>query len=122
MAEEPKWRYEKLDENGNVKWAPQNDADAKITGHHVFGLKAWFDENPEERKRLGWIKHITHNMEDIVYDHATQYLVNAPKRIDEYTIEDDYKIMNMSEEQMRLAELNLNGEWYDTNGEAILMI
>lgn len=113
MAEELKWRYEKLDEDGRVKFAPMNDADAKITGRHVFGLQAWFDENPEERIRLGWIKHITHKAKDIEYDHATQYLVNAPKRIDEYTIEDDWQIMNMSEEQMRLAELHPGFEAFD---------
>ena len=105
MAEEPRWHYEKLEENGRVKYAPMNDADGKITGRHVFGLKAWFDENPEERKRLGWIKHITHKTKDIEYDKATQYLVNAPIRIDEWTIEDNWQIMNMSEEQMRLVEL-----------------
>ena len=109
MADEPKWHYEKLDEKGNVRYAPSNDADAKITGHHVFGLQAWFNENPEERKRLGWIKHIEHSTKDIEYDHATQYLVNAPVRVDEYTVEDHYIVMDMSEEQMRLAELGAGG-------------
>ena len=112
---EPKWHYEKLDEKGRVKWAPPNDADGKITGHHVFNLKAWFDENPEERKRLGYIKHIEHSTKDIEYDHATQYLVNAVKRVDDYTVEDDYKIFDMSEEQMRLAEIGQNG-WFDDGG------
>ena len=115
MADEPKWCYEKLDEKGRVKTAPMNDADAKITGRHVFGLKAWFDENPEERKRLGWIKHIRHSTKDIEYDHATQYLINVPKRLDEWTIEDEWRIMEKSEEQMRLSELGYGGEWYSAD-------
>ena len=80
---EPKWHYEKLNEKGQREWAPANDADGKITGRHVFGLKFWLDENPEERIRLGYIKHIEHDTKDIEYDHATQYLVNTVKRVDE---------------------------------------
>lgn len=118
---EPKWHYEKLDEKGRVQWAPPNDADGKITGRHVFGLKAWFDENPEERIRLGYIKHIEHSAKDIEYDRSTQYLVNAVKRVDDYTVEDDWKIMDMSPEQMRLAELNVAGDWIDTGNEMVFM-
>lgn len=113
MAEELTWYYEKLDEKGRVKRAPTNDADGKITGHHVYNLKAWFDENPEERKRLGWIKHIEHKTKDIEYDRTCQYLVNAPKTVDEYTVEDDWKVMDMSEEQMRLAEIRFDSFWDD---------
>ena len=47
-----KWSYEKL-ENGKMKHCPVNDYDGSVTGHIVFGVAAWFDENPEERKRLG---------------------------------------------------------------------
>jgi hypothetical protein len=111
--EEQKWYYEKLDEKGHIKYAPMNDADGKITGRHIFNLPAWFDENPEERKRLGWTKHIKHNTKDIEYDRATQYLINAPKSIDPYTVEDDWKIMTRSEEQMRLSELATDGFWGD---------
>lgn len=118
---EPKWHYEKLNEKGQREWAPPNDADGKITGHHVFGLKFWFDENPAERIRLGWIKHIEHDTKDIEYDHATQYLINAVKRVDDYTVEDDWQIMDMSEEQMRLAELNMAGDWIDTGNEFVFM-
>lgn len=103
---ELKYYYEKLDEKGRIRTAPMNDADGKITGRHVFNLKAWLDENPDEARRLGYIKHITHSTKDIEYNHATQYLVNSPRRIDEYTVEDDWKIMDMSEEQMRLAEIS----------------
>lgn len=119
MADEPKWHYEKLDEKGHVRWAPVNDADGKITGRHVFGLQAWLDENPDERIRLGYIKHIEHKTQDIEYDRATQYLINTVKRVDDYTVEDDWKIMDMSEEQMRLAELG-TGEWMEDNGVIII--
>lgn len=113
MAEELKWHYEKLDEDGRVQYAPMNDADAKITGRHVFNLPAWLDENPEECKRLGYIKHIDHATKDIEYDRATQYLVNAPRRIDEYTVEDNWQVVNLSEEQMRLKEvLSMRNEEY----------
>lgn len=108
MADNNKWDYEKLDENGKVKYAPMNDYDGKITGHIVFGVKAWFDENPEERKRLGWVKHIQHETKGIEYNKRTQYLVQSIKRIDEYTIEDEYHIMDKSEEMMRLEELTHN--------------
>lgn len=105
---EPKWDYQKVDENGKIKWAPLNDYDGKITGHIVFGVKAWFDEHPEERKALGWIKHIRHDTKDIVYNKRTQYLVPSIKNIDEYTVEDEYHIMDKSEEMMRLEELCRN--------------
>ena len=108
---EPKWTYQKLDENGRIKYAPPNDFDGSITGHIVFNVTAWFDENPEERKRLGWVKHIQHDTKDIEYNRRTQYLVNAIKQIDEYTVEDDWKIMDKSEEMMRLEELTRGGDW-----------
>ena len=114
MADEPKWHYEKLDENGKVKYAPPNDADGKITGRHVFGLKAWFDENPEEARRLGWIKHIEHKTKDIEYNRQTQFLVNGIKTIDEYTVEDEWHIMDKSEEMMRLEETGCT--WFDDDG------
>lgn len=110
---EPKWDYQKVDENGKIKWAPVNDYDGKITGHIVFGVKAWFDEHPEERKALGWIKHIRHDRKDIVYNKRTQYLVPSIKNIDEYTVEDEYHIMDKSEEMMRLEELCRNNAFWD---------
>ena len=45
-----KWRYERLNDEGKIEYAPMNDYDGKVTGHIVFGVKAWFDEHPEERK------------------------------------------------------------------------
>ena len=109
---DPKWTYEKL-EDGKIKYAPMNDFDGKVTGHIVFGVAAWFDENPEERKRLGWVKHIKHDTKDIEYNRRTQYLVNATRQIDEYTIEDDWHIMDKSEEMMRLEELTIAMNIFD---------
>ena len=99
------WNYAKLDENGKVIHCPTNDLDGKITGKVVLGLKYWFDENPEERKRLGWIKVITPSREDVKYDHQTQVLTASYRQIDEYTVELVYHVMNKSEEQMRLEEM-----------------
>ena len=105
------WHYERLDENGKIKNAPVNDPDGKITGRCVFGLKAWLDENPAERIRMGWIKHIHKDIREIEYNHQTQYLQHSTRRIDEYTIEDVYYVANKSEEMMRLEELS-NYIWY----------
>ena len=104
-----KWTYEKLDENGKIKYAPTNDFDGSVTGHIVFGVEAWFNENPEERKRLGWVKHIHHETKDIEYNKRTQYLVKSIRQIDEWTVEDEYHIMDKSEEMMRLEELERGG-------------
>lgn len=109
MADEIKWYYEKLDEDYKLKRAPINDMDGKITGHIVYGLKAWFDEHEDERKRLGYIKHYIKNTKDIEYNHQTQYLTRTVKSIDEWTVEDEYHIVDMSEEQMRLAEIGMSG-------------
>lgn len=99
------WYYERLKDDGTIQHAPMNDADGKITGRHVFGLKEWFDENPAERIRLGWVKHITHETKDIEYDHATQYIQRFVKTVDEHTVEDEYRIMQRSPEMMRMEEL-----------------
>ena len=99
------WGYVKMDENLKTVHCPTNDIDGKITGHIVLGLKQWFDENPEERKRLGWIKVIYHDKSEIEYNRQTQYLVPAYRPIDEYTVEEIYNVLNKSEEQMRLEEL-----------------
>lgn len=97
--------YEKLDENMKTQICPSCDFDGSITGHIVIGVKQWFDENPEERKRLGWIKHIYKDTKDIEYDKQTQYLVKSVKQIDEYTVEDEYHVMDKSEAQMQLEEM-----------------
>ena len=110
---EKKWSYQKLDENGKIKYCPMNDYDGKVTGKIVFGVHAWFDENPEERKRLGWIKRIRHSTKEIQYNKRTQYLVCSTKIIDEYTVEDEWHVMDKSEEMMRLEELSRNAWDFD---------
>jgi hypothetical protein len=103
------WDYEKLDENLKRQWLPINDFDGKITGKIVFGVKAWMDENPEERKARGWIKHIHFEKKEMdekwPYNPRTQYRLQSLKRIDEWTVEDDYHIIDKSEEMMQLEEL-----------------
>lgn len=107
--QETYWDYEKLQEDGKIRTISNNsnDFDGSITGHIVFGVKAWFNENPEERLRLGWTKHIHHNPDKWVsYNKQTQYLVKALKVIDEFTIEDDYHVMDKTEDMMRRIEEN----------------
>lgn len=114
----PKWFYEKLQEDGKVKSVNinQNDYDGKITGHFVFGVKEWFDENPEERKHLGWVKHITHDTKDIEYNKQSQYLMKEVRTIDEYTVEDVYHVMYKTEDMMRSAEIG-DYEWFTFGGD-----
>ena len=108
MAEQ-KWRYEKLDEDGKIKHAPPNDMDGKITGRIVYGLKAWFDENPEERIRLGWIKHLYTEIKDLEYNRQTQYYQVSARQIDAYTVQDEYHILDKTEDMLLREELN--GFW-----------
>lgn len=115
------WRYEKLDENLDLKRINEysNDTDGSITGQHIINVKAWFDENPEERIRLGWIKHYYLNLEDlkkeVKYNAQTQNLMVSTKQIDDYTVEDEYHVVNKSEEQLAFEELmamsNLGGSF-----------
>ena len=104
------WSYEKLKEDGKIESVNtnKNDFDGEITGHIIFGVKEWFDENPEEARRLGWQKHIQHNPEKmgIEYNKQTQYLEKSTKRIDAYTYEDVYTIKYKTEDMMRRAEEN----------------
>lgn len=114
FEQETYWEYEKLQEDGKVKRVSTNfnDFDAKITGKYVFGVKAYFDENPEERIRLGWTKHIMHNVDKYVqYNKQTQYLVKSVKVIDAYTVEDEYHVMDKTEEMMRRAEESDGEDW-----------
>lgn len=115
-----KHSYEKLNvEKGKIEWCPMNDADAKITGKHIIGLAAWFDENPEERIRLGWTKHLTYTNEEIKerwpHNAQTQYLIKTTRRIDDYTIQDEYHVIDKTEELMLLEEMLevANGWWTD---------
>lgn len=114
--QETYWQYEKIMEDGKLKTiaANHNDYDGKITGHIVFGVKAWFDENPEERIRLGWTKHIHHSTKFIEFNKQTQYLEKTVKIIDEYTIEDEYTVKDKTEEMMRRAEEGAGDWWYES--------
>lgn len=112
--QETYWEYEKLQEDGKIKTisANFNDFDAKVTGKYVFGVKAYFDENPEERIRLGWTKHIRHNVEKYVqYNKQTQYLVKSKKIIDALTVEDEYHVMDKTEDMMRKTEESGGSGW-----------
>ena len=124
--QETYWNYEKLQEDGKVKRIETNcnDFDAKITGKYVFGVKAYFDENPEERIRLGWTKHIHHNPDKWVsYNKQTQYLAKSVKVIDAYTIEDEYHVMDKTEEMMRRDEENSGCDWiFDSSHDLIMEV
>ena len=104
MAEQ-KWYYEKLDEEGNIKRCPTNDAKGEITGKFIINLPAYFDENPKERIKLGWIKHIEHYTSEIEYDHQAQYLQKSVKQIDDFTVEDEYTVFDKTEEMLLLEEM-----------------
>lgn len=99
-----KYTYIKLNEKGEIVNAPQHDLDGKITGKCIYGLVAWFDENPEERKRLGWIKKIHAEEKDIEYDPQTQFLVRSQRMDDEYTLVEEYHVLNKTETMMAHEE------------------
>ena len=99
------WVYEKLDEDGKIKRLPQNDSKGEITGKFIIGLPEYFDEHPEERKCLGYIKHISHNINEVVYNKQTQYVRSNVTQIDEYTVEDAYEVFDKTEEMMLLEEM-----------------
>ena len=104
-------RYEKLDENFKMQYCPANDFDGSVTGHIVINVWAWFDENPEERKRLGWIKHLYYESNDELladlpdWDPASQYLVAGTEKVDEWTVKDVYYTIDKTEEMMLLEEM-----------------
>ncbi len=102
-----KWHYEKLDDEGKVQrvYSGTNDADAKITGKHVINVKAYFDEHPEEWKRLGWIKHIEHDPKEIEYNKQTQFVVTSTRQVDPYTVEDELHVLDKSEDQLAFEEM-----------------
>lgn len=103
--------YMRLKEDGTIENCPTFDYDGKITGKIVVNVQAYFDENPDERKRLGWIRHIEHTKDEIAeqvgeWDRQRQYLVRSLKTIDEWTVEDVYHVMDKSEEMMLLEEIS----------------
>lgn len=97
------WRYEKLMPDGTLRVCPQSDDDGKITGMCVFNLKAWFDENPEKAKEMGWVKHIKPEYPE--YDKQTQFIMTNTVMIDENTLEDVYTVADKSEEMLLMEEL-----------------
>lgn len=105
MAER-NYYYEKYEEDGKVTSCPIDDKDGKITGKIVLNVIAYFDENPAIRKALGWVKHITHDPEkEMEYDKQSQFVVAGVKQVDEWTVEDEYHVLDKSEELMAFEEL-----------------
>ena len=105
------WCYEKLDKDGKTITVSNYTIDSKkeYTGQFVFNVKAWFDEHDGYWQEHGWTKHISYDTKEIKekwpYNHQTQLLIKGIKRIDAHTIEDDYHVIDKSEEMMRLQEL-----------------
>ena len=118
------WRYERLDEDGNMQYCPAVDVTGEVTGRVVIGVKSWFDENPDERIARGWTKHIHYELDEIKerwpYDPQRQVLLNFPRRIDEHTVEDDYRVIDKSEEFMLMEELYNTAGFYVPTGHVIL--
>lgn len=100
------WHYEKLNAEGKMEtvYVGRNDTDGKLTGHIVMNVRAWFDENPAERIKRGWTKHIIFSSEEIKkkapYNPRTQYLVVSQKQVDEWTVEDEFHVVDKSEEMI----------------------
>lgn len=120
MAEQ-KWYYEKLDEEGKIKRCPMNDDKGEITGKFIINLPAYFDENPEERIKLGWIKHISHDPKEIEYDRQSQYLMKSVNQIDEYTVEDEYSVFDKTEEMLLLEEMLDCVNWGGSGGRIVFV-
>ena len=103
--------YERLKEDGDLEYCPTYDYDGSITGKIVVNVPAYFDENPEERIRLGWVKHIRYDKDEIAeqvggWNRQTQFLARSTRQIDEHTIEDVYHVMDKSEEMLLMEEMS----------------
>ena len=118
------WTYERLRDDGTMQYCPAIDSDGSVTGHIVINVKAWFDEHPEERIARGWIKHVSYELDEIKerwpYDPQRQVLLKCPRRIDEHTIEDDYRPIDKSEEAMLMEEIYNTAWFYVPIGHVIL--
>ena len=118
------WTYERLDENGNVQHCPMVDADGSVTGRVVINVKAWFDENPDERIARGWVKHISYDYDEIKemcpHDPQTQLLVRSTRQVDEHTIEDAFHAIDKSEEAMLMEDIFNTAGLYVPTGHVIL--
>ena len=105
--------YERYNtEKNEIERCPIDDKDGKITGKCILNVIAYFDENPEIRKALGWIKHITKDTRDIEYNHQTQYLTHMVVQVDEHTVRDEYSVMDKAPEMLRLEELQGGRGYY----------
>ena len=121
------WTYERLREDGTVQRCPAMDVDGSVTGlvgQAVINVKAWFDENPAEARRLGWTKHISREWDEIKdeidYNPQTQILTTSTQQVDEWTIEDTYHVIDKSEEMMRMEALLETANVYVPSGHVIL--
>jgi len=115
------WIYERMKADGKIEtaWVGQNDYDGKRTGvPGVFGVTFWLDENPEQARALGWIRHIHHSIEKTVnYNKQTQYVEKEVRILDPYTVEDVYHVRDKTEAMMRAAEEGAASGWdYSENG------
>ena len=112
--------YERMGEDFEMQSCPIDDKDGSITKQaivyadgsvgykSILNVPKFFDENPEIRKALGWVKHITYDDKEIQeeWPHTqSQFVVKTIKQIDEYTIEDEYHVLDKSEEQMAFEEM-----------------
>ena len=105
-----RWTYERMKADLSVEECPRNDYDGSVTGQvgkAVFNVPAWLDEHPEERKRLGWIKHMRPERDDLPeYNPQTQYIQYQTMQIDDYTVEDIPHVCDKSEEMLRYEEIS----------------
>ena len=99
------WRYEKMGDDMSIISCPIDDKDGSVTGRIILNVPAYFDENPQERIRLGWTKHITHSTDEVEYNHQTQFLVVTTLQVDDYTVEDEYHVLNKSDEQLLFEDM-----------------
>ena len=97
--------YIKMGEDYKTKYCPRNDVDGSVTGHIVFEVEAWFDEHPEERKKLGWIKLIHADRDEVEYNRQTQYLARTIVQVDEYTVREVFRVLDKSEEMLLLEDM-----------------
>ena len=95
--------YEKLDENLNKVRCPMDDKDGSISGEVRIGLSRWFDENLDERIRLGWTKHLVPDRPD--FNSQTQYIETTQAQVDEWTVTDVYHVCEKSEDQLAFEEM-----------------
>lgn len=104
--------------DGEVEHCPTNDYDGSVVGRIVFNVAAYFDENPEEARRLGWVKHVTHTSKEIHelvdWDEQTQFLVKSMRQVDEWTVEDEYHVLDKTEEMLLREELDVTGDYYSS--------